>query len=82
MRGEIGGPDRDRTDDLIIANDALSQLSYRPPTQKREALFMIAGRPAVKPPLPWGAIEPILVLSQPVEGGFDGRFILAFCCLV
>ncbi len=25
-----GGPDRDRTDDLVIANDALSQLSYRP----------------------------------------------------
>lgn len=27
---DTGGPDRDRTDDLIIANDALSQLSYRP----------------------------------------------------
>ena len=26
----IGGPDRDRTGDLIVANDALSQLSYRP----------------------------------------------------
>jgi len=25
-----GGPDRDRTDDLVIANDALYQLSYRP----------------------------------------------------
>ena len=25
-----GGPDRDRTDDLNIANVALSQLSYRP----------------------------------------------------
>ena len=25
-----GGPDQDRTDDLCIANAALSQLSYRP----------------------------------------------------
>jgi hypothetical protein len=25
-----GGADRDRTDDLVIANDALSQLSYSP----------------------------------------------------
>src|SRR5271166_5502501 len=25
-----GGPGRDRTGDLIVANDALSQLSYRP----------------------------------------------------
>jgi hypothetical protein len=28
--GEIGGPDRDQTDDLVVANDALYQLSYRP----------------------------------------------------
>ncbi len=27
---KVGGPDRDRTGDLIVANDALSQLSYRP----------------------------------------------------
>ena len=27
---EFGGEDRDRTDDLVIANDALSQLSYFP----------------------------------------------------
>jgi hypothetical protein len=27
---EIGGASRDRTDDLIVANDALSQLSYSP----------------------------------------------------
>ncbi len=27
---EGGGADRDRTDDLVIANDALSQLSYGP----------------------------------------------------
>src|SRR5215216_7084426 len=28
--GIIGGPDRDQTDDLVVANDALYQLSYRP----------------------------------------------------
>ena len=28
--GRIGGPDRDRTDDLMLAKHALSQLSYRP----------------------------------------------------
>ena len=28
--GVNGGPDRDRTDYLVIANDALSQMSYRP----------------------------------------------------
>jgi hypothetical protein len=27
---DIGGRDRDRTGDLIVANDALSQLSYSP----------------------------------------------------
>jgi hypothetical protein len=27
---ENGGASRDRTDDLIVANDALSQLSYSP----------------------------------------------------
>jgi hypothetical protein len=27
---KIGGADRDRTDDLLIANEALSQLSYSP----------------------------------------------------
>jgi hypothetical protein len=27
---KTGGADRDRTDDLVIANDALFQLSYSP----------------------------------------------------
>jgi hypothetical protein len=30
MREKHGGASRDRTDDLIVANDALSQLSYSP----------------------------------------------------
>ena len=28
-----GGPDRDRTGDLLVANEALSQLSYKPIAQ-------------------------------------------------
>jgi hypothetical protein len=32
-----GGPGRDRTGDLIVANDALSQLSYRPLYNKNNA---------------------------------------------
>jgi hypothetical protein len=32
---EIGGPDRDQTDDLFVANEALYQLSYRPPRKVR-----------------------------------------------
>ena len=28
--GKFGGRDRDRTCDLVVANDALSQLSYTP----------------------------------------------------
>jgi hypothetical protein len=31
----FGGASRDRTDDLIVANDALSQLSYSP-TQRAQ----------------------------------------------
>jgi hypothetical protein len=30
LADNIGGASRDRTDDLIVANDALSQLSYSP----------------------------------------------------
>src|SRR5271157_2156479 len=32
-----GGPGRDRTGDLIVANDALSQLSYRPTYIKKNS---------------------------------------------
>jgi hypothetical protein len=30
-----GGPDRDQTDDLFVANEALYQLSYRPVREVR-----------------------------------------------
>ena len=34
-RSQTGGPERDRTADLLNANQALSQLSYRPKSWKR-----------------------------------------------
>jgi hypothetical protein len=36
-RAETGGADRDRTDDLLNANQALSQLSYSPLLIEKEA---------------------------------------------
>ena len=43
--GEIGGASRDRTDDLIVANDALSQLSYSPKFRRVSFLVILsAGR--------------------------------------
>ena len=30
MRRRVGGANRDRTDDLLVANQTLSQLSYGP----------------------------------------------------
>jgi hypothetical protein len=36
-----GGPEEDRTPDLIIANDALSQLSYGPTMKILEARYAL-----------------------------------------
>ncbi len=33
--GHFGGAERDRTADLLVANEALSQLSYSPPPNLR-----------------------------------------------
>src|SRR5581483_4748472 len=38
----IGGASRDRTDDLIVANDALSQLSYSPTALIWDELILAA----------------------------------------
>ena len=48
---ESGGPDRDRTDDLLDANQALSQLSYGP----KIALRCLVGRsiPVYRHALAW-----------------------------
>ena len=35
---QLGGADRDRTDDLVIANDTLFQLSYGPDNKKYASL--------------------------------------------
>ena len=41
--GRIGGASRDRTDDLIVANDALSQLSYSPTLRDKMSNFTSLG---------------------------------------
>ena len=56
----IGGPDRDRTGDLIVANDALSQLSYRP--TKKTARSEIAG-----------ACADTLILAAKLRAGKSAR---------
>src|SRR3972149_3989493 len=43
LRAKDGGGERDRTDGLLVANQALSQLSYTPPI-KKTAIFPAAGR--------------------------------------
>jgi hypothetical protein len=40
-----GGADRDRTDDLLNANQALSQLSYSPLIPNRRARKLVGFRP-------------------------------------
>ena len=35
VSGKVGGAEGDRTPDLVIANDALSQLSYSPITSQK-----------------------------------------------
>ena len=41
---KYGGASRARTDDLIVANDALSQLSYSPTRRRVGFLILAAGR--------------------------------------
>ena len=43
-----GGAERDRTADLVIANDALSQLSYGPETGYLGARVLVPARAPVK----------------------------------
>jgi hypothetical protein len=46
----IGGASRDRTDDLVVANDALSQLSYSPTAKMAgdDSQTIAARRPGAK----------------------------------
>ena len=47
---KIGGASRDRTDDLIVANDALSQLSYSP-TRRQVTSDNFISRRSISPKL-------------------------------
>ena len=47
-RGDIGGDERDRTADLLVANEALSQLSYIP----TYSVSMLAGEAGLAPAVP------------------------------
>jgi hypothetical protein len=42
LDGVVGGPDRDRTDDLFHAMEARSQLRHRP-TLRKDSLYSGAG---------------------------------------
>jgi hypothetical protein len=46
-----GGASRDRTDDLIVANDALSQLSYSPNTAVGLFFFDFTSHRSISPML-------------------------------
>jgi hypothetical protein len=49
----FGGASRDRTDDLIVANDALSQLSYSPLTAGSFSFLDFSSRRSISPmPVP------------------------------
>ena len=70
IESEFGGASRDRTDDLIVANDALSQLSYSPTVSGftnfislRRARPQIARRPASLSEL--FAVPELLAFSLP-----------------
>ena len=52
----VGGGERDRTDDLLVANQALSQLSYTPPI-KKTAIFPAAGRSSLDRDAPRPTLE-------------------------
>ena len=45
MLERIGGPDRDRTDDLFHAMEARSQLRHRPTSAGEQLLYCLRSRP-------------------------------------
>jgi CheY-like chemotaxis protein len=49
-RAKVGGPDRDRTGDLLNAIQARSQLRYRPSLVRSEPLIVTVAAPGVKVP--------------------------------
>ncbi len=73
---KIGGADEDRTHDLVIANDALSQLSYSPTHRTRlpEAVFMSGRGASVKRQTRDFSIKPRPINGLPaVAAGYSLR---------
>jgi hypothetical protein len=48
--GRIGGAKRDRTADLLVANEALSQLSYSPTRREQPSISLAAMRGIAEAP--------------------------------
>jgi hypothetical protein len=56
-RATRGGARRDRTDDLMLAKHALSQLSYGPVTRRRMLYVEVSRRSSVSPSSPHSALK-------------------------
>jgi hypothetical protein len=67
--GKFGGASRDRTDGLVVANDALSQLSYSPTVWLDELLNYFISDPESAPTgsALAGALRPVLWAHHPQE---------------
>jgi hypothetical protein len=52
-----GGARRDRTDDLLLAKQALSQLSYGPAPVTKDRACWLAGQPKLRSSKDWWAWE-------------------------
>ena len=59
----FGGAGRDRTDDLLIANEALSQLSYSPTFPWKVPLLTVRAEPSFQPAGSADYREPSLLLQ-------------------
>src|SRR5260221_11595470 len=59
-RGYLGGRDRDRTGDLLVANEALSQLSYSPTSSNQNfSRGLSACQPRRQSRQPHGCVVPV-----------------------
>jgi hypothetical protein len=68
-RAKAGGARRDRTDDLMLAKHALSQLSYGPVTRRRMRSWHAEPKlAATSPPTPVGFRRGSLALAPASEG--------------
>ena len=64
----VGGARRDRTDDLLNANQALSQLSYGPEADNRAVGHQVARSQQVIPAREWWAWDDSNVRPHPYQG--------------